>query len=193
MPDKKVILYDSSNSPLQIAGIRVELYDASSKAYVDGDDSDDLNPASRPSDQWGVVLNFGSGATPVDIYVSDPTYKYPGNTLRYLNGDLADEVLMDLMQLPSGPGGQPSITTRPSVPEINTWVDSGAEWTNEEREAVRNLIFNFAQSFTGGEKPGSISTNFSALRSNWESALRRVGLNPSLLQNPRRQVSKASY
>src|ERR1044072_9800136 len=101
MPDKKICLYDSSNTPLQVVGIRVELYDASSKAYIAGADSDDLNMAAHPSDTWGVVLNFPSGSTPVDIYISDPKYTYPGNMMRYLNGDLADDVLMDLLQLPT--------------------------------------------------------------------------------------------
>src|SRR5258708_38818733 len=100
MPDKTIYLYDSSNSPLQVQGIRVELYDALTKTYIDGKDSDDLNAAVSPSDTWGVVLNFPSGTTPLDIYITDPTYTYPGNTMRFLNGDLTDQVYMDLLAVP---------------------------------------------------------------------------------------------
>jgi hypothetical protein len=184
MPDKKICLYDSSNTPLQVAGIRVELYDASTKAYIDGDDSDDLNMAAHPSDTWGVVLKFPSGATPVDIYISDPTYKYPGNTMRYLNGDLRDDVLMDLMQLPAGPGGQQPPPSPATVPQINAWVDGGNDWTHEEREAVRNLIFNFGRALAPGAED-SPSTHFDELKGNWETAMKRVGFKPELLEGLR--------
>ena len=184
MPDKKILLYDSSNSPLQVAGIRVELYDAITKAYLDGDDSKDLNPKKAPSDTWGVVLKFPSGATPVEIFINDLTYEYPGNTMRFLNGDLADEVLMDLMHLPSGPGGQPPPSQPATPPAINKWVDSGFNWTDEEREAVRNLIFNFALALAP-EAQDSGSTEFQDLKSNWQQALKKVGFKPELLLNPR--------
>jgi hypothetical protein len=91
----------------------------------------------------GVELNFPSGKTPLDILVIDPTYTYPGNTLRYLNGNLSDEVYMDLFQLPSGPGGgsPPSAAT---PPEINVWINQSPRWDSKEKEGVRGLVFNYA-------------------------------------------------
>ncbi|MBZ5511298.1 MAG: hypothetical protein LAN70_09005 [Acidobacteriia bacterium] len=181
MPDKKVYLYDSSNASLQVRGIRVELYDAMTKTYIDGADSDDLNPGHVPSNTWGVVLNFPSGTTPVDIYISDADYKYPGNTLRFLNGDLRDEVYMDLLQVPTGPGGQPPIAAPGSVPQINSWVSAAAEWSVQEKESVRNLIFNYALIVVPERDRLAQVEQFGALARNWETALKRIGFSTEAL------------
>ena len=177
MPDKKIYLYDSSNAALLVKGIRVELYDAVTKSYLDGADSDDLNPGASPP-TWGVVLNFPSGANPVDVLVSDPTYQYPGNTLRYLNGDLADEVFMDLLHLPGGPGGQPVPRAPLTIPQINRWVDASSHWDTAEREAVRGLIFNYAH-IIAPEQFGELA----GVAGNWGAALLRVGFPPHLLSD----------
>jgi len=183
MPKKKVCLYDSTNLPLTVKGIRVELYDASTKAFIDGDNSKDLSPGATPA-TWGVTLTFPSGTTPVDIYVSDPKYTYPGNTMRHLNGDLGDDVFMDLMALPSGPVGQPPAPSSPSsgeVREINQWVEIHGGWEEEERQAVRNLIFNYAQ-ILPFEFIANTSGEFRAVLSNWETALKRLGFQTESLK-----------
>jgi hypothetical protein len=187
MPDKKICLYDSTNQPLTIKGINVELYDASTKTKVDGDLSDDLNPGAKPA-VWGVVLKFPSGNTPLDLYISDPKYTYPGNTIVNLNGDLADDVLIDLLALPPGPGGQrssppPSLT----LTDLNTWLASRSEWSPEQREAVRNLIFNYARLVS--IEPERETEAFTALRSNWEAALKKVGVDPDKIKGPRIPVT----
>jgi hypothetical protein len=188
MPDKKVCLYDSTNQPLMVKGIRVELYDASTKSYIDGDNSDDLKPGAGPA-TWGVVLTFLPGSTPVDIYVSDPKYTYPGNTMRHLNGDLGDEVFMDLMALPSSPGGQQPSPASPASGEvraINQWIDGHGEWKEEQRQAVRNLVFNYAQ-ILPFESIASTSGEFRAMLNNWETALKRTGFQPeSLKRTPKK-------
>jgi len=183
MPDKKICLYDSKNQPLTIKGINVELYNASTKTKVDGDLSDDLNPGARPA-EWGVILQFPAGSTPLDLYISDPKYTYPGNMIVNLNGNLADEVLIDLLALPPGPGG-PQSTPPPSMSltDLNTWIAEQIDWTLEEQEAVRNLIFNYGRLVS--IQPGRETDAFTELRSNWERALRRVGVDPDKINGPR--------
>jgi hypothetical protein len=44
MPLKIIFLYDSASDPLQVKGIRVELYDASTATLLDTANSADLNP-----------------------------------------------------------------------------------------------------------------------------------------------------
>jgi hypothetical protein len=183
MPNKKICLYDSTNQPLTIKGINVELYDASTKTKVDGDLSDDLNPGATPA-VWGVVLNFPSGNTPLDLYISDPQYTYPGNMIVNLNGDLADEVLIDLLALPPGPAGRNS-TPPPSLSltDLNIWLAEQTEWNPEQREAVRNLIFNYGRLVS--IQPERETDAYTELRSNWEAALRKVGVDPDKIKGPR--------
>jgi hypothetical protein len=54
MPLKRIYLYDLVNDALQVKGIRVELYDATTRKLLDHDSSRDLNPQSNklPSDTW---------------------------------------------------------------------------------------------------------------------------------------------
>jgi hypothetical protein len=180
MPDKKICLYDSTNQPLTIKGINVELYDASTKNMVAGDLSDDLHPGATPP-VWGVVLNFPSGNTPLDLYISDPKYTYPGNMIVNLNGDLPDDVFIDLLALPPGPGG-PNSAPPPSLSlkDLNTWIADQREWSSQEQNAVRNLILNFARLVS--IEPERYTAAFAELRSNWEAALKRVGVDPDKIE-----------
>ena len=181
MPDKRILLYDDANTPLQVKGIRVELYDAATHGYVDGADSDDLKPAATPSNTWGVVLKFPPGKTPLDVLISDPSYNYPGNTMQYLNGDLGDEVLMDLLQLPAGPGGQSSPPDHPTIPDINKWIDDGKRWSTREKAAARNLVFNYARLIAPILEGLDSIEGLREVAANWETALERLGFPPRSL------------
>ena len=190
MPLKKVYLYDAANDPLQVKGIRVELHDASKRKLIDHDISDDLNPipGGLPSDTWGVVLNFPSGKNPLDILIIDPTYLYPGNTLRYLNGDLSDEVYMDLFQLPAGPGGgnPPNVAT---PPEINAWIERSPDWEDREKTAVRGLIFNYAALIGPVGADLRRYPDLANVAQNWDAAARKVGI-PQNILSPSSSLSR---
>ena len=183
MPNKKICLYDSTNQPLTIKGINVELYDASTKTKVDGGLSDDLNPGATPA-VWGVVLNFPSGNTPLDLYISDPKYTYPGNMIVNLSG-------RSCRRSPNRPIGASSRTRRSEFdtatftfahgPQL--WLAEQTEWNPEEREAVRNLIFNYGRLVS--IQPERETDAYTELRSNWEAALRKVGVDPDKIKGPR--------
>lgn len=187
---KRIYLYDVVNDPLQVKGIRVELYDAVRKKLIDHDISHDLNPQpnNRLSDSWGVELSFPSGKTPLDILVIDPTYRYPGNALRYLNGELNDEVYMDLFQLPSGPGGgePPSNATPPSV---NDWINDSPNWDRQQKEAVRSLVFNYA-AVLGSAANHAHYRELAGVAKNWEAAARQVGI-PETILGPSSAITRA--
>src|SRR6185437_7094492 len=121
---KDVCLYDINNRPLTISGIEIYLCDANSGKIHDRQLSHDLNPGSAgaPSDTWGVQLTFPAGNTPVDIFTADPTYIYPGNTVRYLNGELYDRIDLDLLALPPSPGGQSNPPASPMPSDLAKWV-----------------------------------------------------------------------
>lgn len=193
MPLKKVLLYDVANSPLQVNGIRVELHDASAHKMLKHGISADLNPlpGGLPSKEWGVLLNFPSGTRPVDILILDPNYQYPGNSLRYLNGDLSDEVYMDLLQLPSGPGGggPPQASTPPS---LNVWIDEQHKWSPKEKEAVRNLIFNYALIVGPSMVAGRVPQHLHEIAQNWTTAAQKVGVPEAALNVvAQRQVTRS--
>jgi hypothetical protein len=186
---KKVYLYDLANDPLRVKGIRIELHDAMKRKLIDHDISRDLNPSGNvASDTWGVELNFPSGKSPLDILVIDPTYIYPGNTLRYLNGDLSDEIYMDLFQLPSGPGGaDPPKEANP--PAINTWIAESPQWNDFAKEAVRGLIFNYAAIIGPVSDRLTEYEDLTRVATNWEAAARHVGI-PEKILSPSSSLSK---
>ena len=191
MPLKKIYLYDLVNDPLRVKGIRVELYDAIKRRLIDHDISRDLNPTvnNLPSDTWGVELNFPSGRNPLDILISDTTYTYPGNSLRYLNGHLNDDVYMDLFQLPSGPGGGdlPSIAT---PPEINAWIERSPYWDYNEKDAVRGLVFNYAAIIGPASTALAQNPDLTHVAKNWEEAARHVGI-PEEILSPSSSLGRA--
>ena len=194
MPLKKVLLYDTVNDPLQVTGIRVELHDPIGHSMITHGISVDLNPlpSGLPSNEFGVLLNFPSGRRPVDILIVDPTYQYPGNSLQYLNGDLSDEIYMDLLHLPSGPGGgsSPSGSTPPA---LNQWIDNNPDWSWEEKEAVRGLIFNYARVVGPSSAAGQLRQDLTEVAQNWKEAAARIGVPQSALAAVvEKQVTRAS-
>jgi hypothetical protein len=194
---KKVFLYDAVNDPLQVPGIRIELYDSMKNSLIDHDISRDLKPqpSGYPSDFWGVELNYPSGRTPVDILVLDPSYTYPGNSLRYLNGDLSDEVYMDLLQLPSGPGGG-KLPISATLPAINKYINESPNWSTEGKEAVRGLIFNYAHIIGSVGGDARKRSALGGIAKNWELAAQRIGVPQSVLSasvGSAAQQATASY
>lgn len=97
MPSKDVYLFDSFNNPLQVPGLHVDLCEVATGTLLDAKLSVNLK---TPNNDHGVRLNFPPCTGPLDIYFADPNYRYPGNTVRNLNGQLPDRLDIDLLQVP---------------------------------------------------------------------------------------------
>jgi len=182
MPEKELIIYDTSNNPLKVVGIRFELFDSMNCTLLHSDNSENLDPAGNPySRKWGVKLPFNPVTNPVDVYVTDPKYRYPGNTIRHLNGEHTDTIRVDLMQLPLNPGGQSSQLDSLTVKEIIDWVKDGKNWEPIEQAAVINLITNYLGIFFPRDDMRAKSKDFAAVAENWEKAIMNLGIPIDLL------------
>jgi len=181
---KEVYLFDNANNPLQVAGIRVELFDASTGKLLDAKLSQDLNPiwGGPPSKEWGVRLNFSVPyGTPLDIYITDPKHTYPGNTARNLYGGASDRINLDLLKLPAGSGGQQSALTSATPRSISRWVDEGWRWNKDEKEAVLNLIFNYITVIGSRADQLPNRRNLREVAENWGEAMLNLKVNPEML------------
>jgi hypothetical protein len=187
MPDKTVLLYDASNQPLRVKGIRVELFDASSGLLVDAQNSANLDPNAGPlSVEWGVVLSFTAGTSPLDLLLTDPLYRYPGNTVRYLNGDLQDRVYIDVLQLPQSVGGQTGPPVSAGALDLVSWVQAGLHWSEPDKDAVLNLLFNYLRVIVARPARTERSQRLKEVALNWEAALDRLGIPSQLFKRGRR-------
>lgn len=186
MPLKRVFLYDDVNDPLQVRGILLELHDQ--RKMIDNNLSHDLNPGAggAPSDTWGGILNFPSGKLPVHILVRDDTYRYSGNAVEFLNGDLSDDVYIDLLQLPSGPGGGDGPPESGTPPDINAWIERSPDWSDHEKAAVRRFLFNYAQIIGPLVGDLSLHPDLAKVADNWDEAAVRIGI-PRMLLSPSRK------
>lgn len=183
MPRKDIYLFDDSNNPLQVPKIRVELFDAATGTLLDFDYSKDLNPGSgTPSNKRGVRLTFTGSNNPLDIYIKDGNYSYPGNTVRNLNGQTQDSIDIDLLRVARGPGGQINPPTSATPTSLSNWVKQGRRWSTEEKKAVRNLIFNYVSVFVPRLDDLPNLTDLRAVANNWEEAMVRLGIPVALLK-----------
>lgn len=184
---KIIFLYDAASDPLQVSGIRVELYDASTATLLDAANSADLNPgpAGRPSAEWGVQLNFPVSPSPLDIYITDPLYRYPGNTVRFLNGRVQDRIYIDLLQLPSATSGQVAPPASSAPEDLTDWVEQSRDWSDSEKDAVRNLLFNYISVIVARPESRGTSGDFDEMATNWEKALEQLGCPADLFRRKR--------
>jgi hypothetical protein len=184
MSRKEVYLFDNANKPLQVKGIRVELFDASSFKLLDAQNSDDLNPTwgGPPSNEWGVVLSFSAPhGNPLDIYITDPTHSYPGNIARNLYGGASDRINLDLLKLPKVGGGQQGSLNSATPRSISDWVDAGSRWQPEEKDAVRNLLFNYIAVIGSRIELLPHRSGLREVANNWQESLLRLKINPEVL------------
>jgi hypothetical protein len=181
---KDVYLYDETNHVLKVKGIQVELYNTSTGTLLDKQFSDDLRRLSGgpPSNEWGARLNYSLPHNdPVDIIITDKSYKYPGNAVRHLYGGGSDRVNIDLLTIPSGSGGQQWPAPK-NVGELARWVESAPRWSRTEKEAVRNLVFNYVNIFVSRWDSLSQLSGLREAERNWEEALRRLKIDPYILR-----------
>jgi hypothetical protein len=185
MARKDVYLYDDTNNVLKVKGIQVELYNTRTGTLIDKQVSADLNPPAfggPPSNEWGVKLTFSLPHNdPADIIITDRKYQYPGNAVRHLYAGGSDRVNIDLLKIPAGSGGQqnpaPSVTG-----ELARWVETAPLWQEMEKEAVKNLIFNYVNIFVPRWPSFNNLTGLSKAANNWEEALRKLNISPESLR-----------
>jgi hypothetical protein len=140
------------------------------------------NPYGSPSNEWGVVLKFQPSKNPLDIYIKDPSFQYPGNAIRFINGQISGLLNIDLMKLPSGTGGQISPPSSSSPTTLAGWVQRGFDWSREEKKAVLNLVFNYTSIVTPNWDNLPKLRHLAAVAENWGNALSLVGISPDLLR-----------
>jgi|ERR1700733_2772450 len=181
-----VYLYDTSNAPLKRKGIQLDLHNAVTNLHLASDVSDDLNPPTSghgSSNEWGGRFTYLSVSDPVDILITDAKYEYPGNTVRYVNGDRGGRVDLDLRKLPVIAGGQPFAPTAASPEAISKWVDSAYHWSREEKKAVKELIFNYARIVVANQNDPGAQQSLSKVADNWAEAIDRLGFPSSMLSH----------
>ncbi len=141
--EKEIRVFDTANNVLKVKGIRFELYEVGSGTLLDTQNSDDLNPGAGGSNEWGVKLTFSPIAGPLEVYTTDPNHRYPGNTIRNLEGQNDNRIDIDLSKVPATTGGQgaPLSSTDPAA--VTRWVQSAPKWDHDEKLAVLNFVFNY--------------------------------------------------
>jgi hypothetical protein len=174
-----IYIYDSYNKPLRKSGINIDLYDSTTNVLLASDVSADLNP---PANEWGGKLSFTIPlAKPVDIVFTDAAYEYPGNTIRYLNGDAGGRVDVDLRKLPTKTGGQAAPPKTASPTDLVEWVDGAPKWTGAEKDAVKQLIFNYFGLIIARQGNPTALDRLGKINENWSVALTRLGLSYDFL------------
>ena len=109
---RKYKISDDTNAVLKVGGIRFDLLEVSSGVLIDTQNSKDLNPPlTGSSNEWGVKLSFTAKAGPLEVYTTDPNYRYPGNTIQSLEGQNDNRIDIDLLKVPVTTGGQGTILT----------------------------------------------------------------------------------
>src|SRR5437764_10150938 len=141
--EKEIRIFDDTNTVLKVKGIRFDLLEVNSGVLVYTQNSDDLNPpVTGSSNEWGVKLSFTAKSGPLEVYTTDPNFRYPGNTIQSLEGQNDNRIDIDLLPIPLTTGGQGTILTTSSPTVIAAWVQSGLHWESLEKRAVLNLVFN---------------------------------------------------
>ncbi len=197
-----IYLYDTSNKPLHRTGIAMDLYDATTTVCLGTDISRDLNPnpSGVPSNEWGgkIVLTTPL-RNPIDIVFRDAMFEYPGNTMRYLNGDVGGRVDADLEKLPTHASGHPRPPASAAPARLARWVDTAPKWSSPEKRAVKQLIFNYCEIVVARMEDQSVGhslgstpspstpiwappSSLTPVTENWSAALKKLGIPPSLLE-----------
>ncbi|MFC0514496.1 hypothetical protein ACFFGT_09800 [Mucilaginibacter angelicae] len=187
MAVKKIYLYNHLNSPLAVPGITLELFDANTGALLDKQFS-----ARRPViGDWGADLTFSSVGSPVDIMITDASYRYPGNCVFSLNGTTTEELNLDLLAVPSTPMGNPPPANSTPLTAINAVKSS--TWGKLEKKAVINLINNYTQLATNilpERYQDGLPPELQEVLDSWKKALDKLGIAGLDLDSGPRLLSK---
>lgn len=173
--EKEIRIFDTGNKVLKVKGIRFELYEVGSGLLVDTQNSDDLNPGGAGSNDWGVKLTFTPRSGPLEVYTTDPNHRYPGNTIRSLEGQNDNRIDIDLSKVPATTGGQPTSLSSTDPADVSQWVQSAPKWDHDEKIAVFSFVLNYmylrVQRNLAPKKDA-----LDRLLKNWEHALANLGI-----------------
>jgi hypothetical protein len=171
--EKEIRIFDTHNRVLKVSGIRFELYEVGSGTLLDTQDSDDLNPGVGGSNDWGVKLTFSPRTGPLEVYTTDPNHRYPGNTIRSLEGQSDNRIDIDLSKVPAMAGGQATTLSSNDPADISRWVQAAPKWDDEEKRAVLNFVFNFLRLRVQRDLVPK-SEALDSLVTNWKQALAKL-------------------
>jgi hypothetical protein len=171
--EKEIRVFDASNRVLKVKGIRFDLLEVNSGTLIDTKNSDDLNPIPGGSNEWGVKLSFSARSGPLEVYTSDPNYRYPGNTIQSLEGQKDNRIDIDLLQVPVTAGGQGSILSTTDPTAIWQWVKAAPKWDSLERRAILNLISNYLRLLAYREAAPE-KDELTRIAQDWEKVLKRL-------------------
>ena len=135
--------------------------------------SDDLNPGGGGSNDWGVKLTFSPITGPLEVYTTDPNHRYPGNTIRSLEGQNDNRIDIDLSKVPATTGGQATTLSSNDPADISQWVQAAPKWDDEEKQAVLNFVFNFLRLRVQRDLVAKTEA-LDSLVSNWKQALAKL-------------------
>jgi hypothetical protein len=171
--EKELRIFDANNQVLKAPGIRFDLLEVSSGTLIDTQISANLNPASSGSNDWGVKLKFSPRSGPLEVYTSDPTYRYPGNTIQSLEGQNNNRIDIDLLQVPVTTGGQGTWLSSTDPKVISHWVSSATQWKPLEKRAVLNLVSNYLRLLAYREAAEK-KDEMTRIAHDWEVALKNL-------------------
>jgi hypothetical protein len=171
---KEIRIFDTRNNVLKVKGIRFELYEVGSGTLLSTQNSDDLAPWGGSND-WGVKLTFSPRPGPLEVYTTDPNHRYPGNTIRNLEGQNDNRIDIDLYSVPATAGGQSTMLSSTDPADITRWVGSASKWDYDEKLAVLNFIFNFMRLRV--QRDITHSSALDKLVANWNDGLLKLGVN----------------
>jgi hypothetical protein len=173
--EKEIRIFDTGNRVLKAKGIRFELYEVGSGALLDTQNSDDLNPGGGGSNDWGVKLTFSPNNGPLEVYTTDPNHRYPGNTIRSLEGQSDNRIDIDLSMVPATTGGQATPLSSIDPADIRHWVQSAPKWDDEEKLAVLNFVFNYMRLRVQRDLAPKKDA-LDRLVTNWKQGLAKLGI-----------------
>ncbi len=176
MPDKNVFLFDDSNIPLNVAGIEIRLLDSKTGALIDKQLSKKRVSTSAGIADWGADLSFSASSNPLDLYITDTTYEYPGNTIQFLNGQTTDRIDLDLRKIPTGTLTNPPPSN--STPaDIVSAVLAETNWTLDDKRTVINLLTNYVDIiYKETAFSPELGPDIQEIITNWDNALKRLGI-----------------
>ena len=182
MPAKEVYLFDDANNPLKVAGISLELFDTTTGVMLTTALSANRKPhLGGTSAEWGADLSFTACNHPVDIYINDPTYTYPGNAVESLNGQTTDRIDIDLLKLPGTPIG--TSTSGVTLNGLLSAIKKNDTWSAMEKQAVITFIFNYTKTVSRNTvQSPELPPDLEKIILNWDKSLDRLGIDPDILK-----------
>ena len=190
-----VLMYDHECKPLRISGIDVFLFKGRSEHMI----TSGLTGPMPAEAAYGVTLEISvRRPVRVSLLIHDSKHIYSGNSYVNLHGGLRSRLDLVLLANPRSPGGlgespdlNPPDGDDSGLHYIYRAIQEQRHWSEVEKEAVVNLVTNFAAFIE--PKLGLSSSGIEAIALNWEQALRAVGIDSQRLISTLERVSVGAH